>query len=70
MVGIFVAINVSGYAVGAPVVNLGYDIFGTYDGMFIATAIVMTGVLIALQFVIKSAHKCRDEIIAKEEAHA
>lgn len=70
MVGIFVAINVSGYAVGAPVVNLGFDIFGTYDGMFIATAIVMTGVLIALQFVIKSAHKCRDEIIAKEEAHA
>ena len=70
MVGIFVAINVSGYAVGSPIVNLGYDLFGTYDGMFIATAIVMTGVLIALQFVIKSAHKCRDEIIAKEEAHA
>lgn len=70
MVGIFVAINVSGYAVGSPVVNLGYDLFGTYDGMFIATAFVMTGVLIALQFIIKSAHKCRDEIIAKEEAHA
>lgn len=67
MVGIFVAINVLGYAVGAPVVNLGYDLFGTYDGMFIATAIVMTGVLISLQFIIKSAHKCRDEIIAKTE---
>lgn len=67
MVGIFVAINTAGYAVGAPVVNLGYDLFGTYDGMFIATAIIMAGVLIALQFIIKSAHKCRDEIIAKTD---
>ncbi len=67
MVGIFVAINTAGYAVGGPIVNLGYDLFGTYDGMFIMTAVIMTGVLIALQFVIKSAHKCRDEIIEKTE---
>lgn len=59
MLGIFVSANVIGYALGAPAINMCYDLWGSYRIGFIICSIVMLGTVIALQFVIKSAHNCR-----------
>lgn len=57
MLGLFVSVNTAGYAVGAPMINLVYDKCGTYSPGFIFCAVVMVGVIIALQFLITTAHK-------------
>lgn len=62
IMGIFVACNVFGYAVGVPVVNVCYDIFGSYSGVLAANGIVMAIVFITWQFIISSAHKVKKEV--------
>ena len=55
--GIFAALNYAGYAISAPVVNLCYDITGSYNFMFMvfAGATIVAGVLV--QLAITAAHK-------------
>ena len=62
ILGIFVSINTAGYAVGAPLINACFDMFGSYNTGFIGCAVVMAGVIITLQFVISAAHKKQKEI--------
>ena len=57
VLGIFVSVNTMGYAVSAPLMNLCYDIFGSYAPILVASGIVMTIVLVLLQYVISAAHK-------------
>ena len=57
ILGIFVSVNTAGYAVGAPLMNLCYDIFNSYVPALILVGCIMTAVLILLQFVISAAHK-------------
>ena len=65
ILGIVVSFNVAGYAVGAPVVNIFYDLTKSYNiGLYIC-AIVMFAVIICLQFVISAAKKERKAIIDK-----
>ena len=67
ILGLIVSANVAGYAVGAPVMNLCYDIFGSYVPALILVGIIMTAVFVLLQFVISSAHKERDKILSAQE---
>ena len=67
VLGIFVSVNVSGYALGSPALNLCYDMFGTYKPMLIACAVIMAVVTIVLQFVISKAHKVRAEVTSLAE---
>ena len=62
VLGLFVSVNVSGYAVGAPLMNLCYDLFASYKPILILVGCVMCGVLLLLQFVITSAHKEQQKI--------
>lgn len=62
VLGLFVSINVFGYAVGNPVYNLCYDIFGSYKPALYMGAVMMLIVNTALMFVITAAHKKRKEI--------
>lgn len=62
MLGIFVAVNTAGYAVGAPVVNLVYDLCGTYKPVLIVLAVIMILVAIELQRVLR--------VVKKEKAEA
>ncbi|MBQ2999931.1 MAG: MFS transporter [Clostridia bacterium] len=62
VLGIFVSVNVAGYAIGAPAFNLCYDIFGSYVPALILVACVMAAVLVLLQFVISAAHKEQKKI--------
>lgn len=66
ILGIFVSLNTAGYALGAPILNLCYDITGSYAPALIAVGCVMTGILILLQFVISAAHKDQKKILAAE----
>lgn len=61
-IGLFVSINTAGYAVGAPVVNLSYDVFGSYTVALVGSAIIMVMVTIAMQYVITASHNERKRI--------
>lgn len=59
IMGIFVSVNVAGYAVGTPLVNLGFDLTGSYRSVLLMTAGIMLAVTISMQFVISAAHKLK-----------
>ncbi|MBQ7036718.1 MAG: MFS transporter [Clostridia bacterium] len=67
ILGIFVSFNTAGYAVGAPMINFIFDKFGSYNPGFILCAILMLGVIIAVQILISAAHRYQREA---EEAAA
>lgn len=66
ILGLFVSVNTAGYALGAPMINFVFDKFGSYNPGFIFCAIVMAGVIIAMQFIISTAHRYQK----KAEANA
>lgn len=66
ILGLIVSANVAGYAVGSPVMNLCYDIFNSYVPALYLVGGIMIGVLILLQFVISSAHKEKNKILAQQ----
>ena len=70
ILGIFVSVNTAGYAAGSPLMNLCYDIFGTYVPALILVSCIMIGVLILLQFVISAAHREQKRIMAAEESNS
>ncbi len=55
--GIFSSVNTAGFALGAPLANLCYDLTGNYNGALYAGGILITVVMIAMQFVISAAHR-------------
>ena len=62
MLGIFVAINVSGYALGVPLTNLSYDYLGSYTYALVALSAVMLAVTLSYAFILKAAGKKRKQI--------
>lgn len=57
MLGIFVSINTAGYALGEFVLNLCFDLMGTYQSALLFCAGLMLVVIIVLQFVINASNK-------------
>ena len=71
VLGIFVSINVTGYAIGGPVVNLFHDIpalGGSYRPILFICAGIMVLVTVTMQFVVAKMDKIKERIIAEEEA--
>ena len=68
VLGIFVSVNVTGFALGAPFFNLCFDIANTYKYVLLFGALVMFCIVIALQFIITAAHKTRNRVLAEAEA--
>ena len=66
LVGIFVSLNTAGYAVGTPLVNLIYDLTGSYLTMLYIVAPVIAVLMVAFVFIIRSAHKVRDAVWLEE----
>ena len=61
MLGIFTAVNYTGYALGSPIINLTYDLFGTYRyTLWVSAGVVLCG-CIAFRFVLKEAAKLRQQ---------
>jgi OFA family oxalate/formate antiporter-like MFS transporter len=63
ILGVVVAANVSGYAVGAPLVNLCFDISGSYNVAFYICAGIMALVVVSLQILISAARKEKNKIL-------
>ena len=59
IMGIFVSVNVAGYALAAPATNLCYSLTGSYNIALIVSCIVMAMVLVGIQFVINAGNKQR-----------
>ena len=59
IMGIFVSVNTFGYATGAPIMNLMYDLTGTYRPTMLVMAGTLAVVGITMQFVITAARKVR-----------
>ena len=66
ILGIFMAMNYAGYALGSPVTNLSYDQFGSYKPAVAILAVLMLATLILYQFIIKAAYKDKNTILASE----
>lgn len=66
ILGIVSALNVLGYAVGAPLMNWCYDAFGTYVPFIWVCVGIMTLVTVMYQFIITAARKEREKILAAE----
>lgn len=59
MMGLLVSFNTLGYAVGGPVINLAYDLTGTYVPAMLVLGGTMVAVSIAMQYCISAAHSIR-----------
>ncbi len=66
ILGLFVSVNVLGYAFGVPIVNLCYDLIGTYKPILIVTSVIMLIVTAVMQYVVTVANRERVKIIAEE----
>lgn len=62
--GLFVSVNTLGYATGAPIMNLIYDITGTYRSAMLIMVGIMAVIGITMQFVIGAAHRERNRVKA------
>ena len=70
VLGIFVSVNVTGYALGTPTVNLCFDIVGTYTPILYVCAGIMLAVTLVMQYVITKAHDMRAEVAAAAKAES
>lgn len=59
MLGIMLALNHAGYAVGALVVNAFFDLLGSYKYVMMGFGILLLAVTVMYQFIISGAHKDR-----------
>ena len=64
ILGIFMAMNYAGYALGSPVTNLSFDLFGSYKPMIIVLGILIFAILVFFQFIINAAIADKKAILA------
>ena len=57
--GIFVSLNTAGYALGAPLMNLCYDVFGSYALALNLSGMVGIGILVLLQYIVSAGKRER-----------
>ena len=55
MLGIFVSLNVTGYALGTPICNLVFERFGTYAPILVLFSILMVAIAVVFQFIMNGA---------------
>ncbi len=67
LVGIIVSLNTAGYAVGTPLVNLIYDMTGSYIPMLYIVAPLIVVLMVLFAGVIHRAEKLRKSVCALEE---
>lgn len=65
ILGIFMAMNYAGYALGSPVANLSYDGFGSYKPMLVCLAVLIFTILVFFQFIINAAYKQKKAVMAQ-----
>ena len=64
--GIFMAVNVAGYAVGTPIVNFSFDLLGSYRPALFASCAIMVLVTIGMRIIIKAAKREQMAVLEEE----
>ena len=67
ILGICIAMNYIGYSIGCPLVNLGYDIIGSYSPILLVFGVLMIPTCIAFQLIISTAQKEKDKVMLAAE---
>ena len=67
VLGIFVSVNTAGYALGAPLINMCFDVFGSYTPGFFAGSALMLLVTIGIQLAITLANVAKKQIASENE---
>ena len=67
ILGIFVSVNTAGFALGSPVMNIIYDLLGSYVFAFVVCGVLMVVVAIVMQIVIRRAHLYRKSVVERYE---
>jgi MFS family permease len=62
VLGVFVSVSSAGYALGAPLTNLVYDMTGSYNYGFYAMSAVLLVIAIVFQFVITAAMRKKAQV--------
>ncbi len=62
--GIMTAVNYAGFALGAPITNVCYDLLGSYKPIFLVFAAMMVLACVVFQFAIPEAYKEREKLLA------
>ena len=70
ILGVFLALNYTGYAIGEPIINLSYDLLGSYKLAFSICAVLMLLITVLFQFALRSGYKDKKEIIEQQELAA
>lgn len=70
IVGIIAAVSTVGNALGAPALNIAYDMFGSYNISFVLSGIITVGITIAMNLAISSAKKDKEKDIKHIASHA
>lgn len=65
ILGLFVSVNTAGYALGAPVSNICFDITGSYNLALYIACIIIAVVFVWMNMVIKQADKEKSLVIGK-----
>ena len=65
VLGIVTAVNYAGYAVSSPLINLCYDVVGTYTPILYAFAIMMVVVAVIFQYATSASHRERKALAAQ-----
>lgn len=66
LVGLFVSASTAGFAIGSPLGNVCFDIFGDYKIAFIIFGVLMIIVTVLLQFVLISSRRDKIAILASQ----
>jgi len=66
ILGVLISVSTVGYAVGTPLVNLFYDLQGTYKTVLIIMAAAMAAVTVAIIFAQGAAKKLKETVVAEE----
>lgn len=66
VLGVFIAVNYAGYALGAPLGNILYDLFGSYNMAFVVFGILMIFASVSMQFILSAANRDKKAILAAE----
>ena len=59
MLGLFVAVNTAGYALGSPAVNLVYDATGSYKNILQVLSLIMAVITVCMQLILRRAEQER-----------
>ena len=68
ILGIIVAVNTAGYALGAPLAGFVFDLMGSYRPTFVVGSVIFAVLVVIVQFTLNAANRMKDRVAEEAEA--